>query len=418
MSLLKIYAHMKERMMLKRKEENIHHQIHVLMLVNWKVTRAEQIPEGIQPPDYVVPGVPYWFFRYMSPDFAVDVVDISAPKWMEKLEKRVRFYIWQTLRVLPHLNQYDLVVSHGMQSGIVLALWRRVFGRGRYRHVVFDIGAFNSGRQSGRALKLMQLASRSLDGVIYHTEIQREYYEACHPWLLDKSRFIPFGTDAEFFQKAKLGKTGSTEADGQDPAAAGKLQEPSYILSFGKIKRDWATLLKAYDESRQELPLKIVGNAELRSKNSRVEILPAVPLSKLLDLIRGAAFCVVPLEAMPYSYGQMTLLQQMAMGKAVIAADVPSLAAYHDGDGVVWYQPENAEDLAGKIDALTENPARCALLGERAAALIRTTYHEEKMAGEIQKFFLEVLNLQDGSFRIAANKSNSTGGVHDEAESE
>lgn len=389
-----------------RKEKEMNHRIRVLMLVNWKVTRAERTPEGIQPPDYVVPGEPYWFFRYMGPDFAVDVVDISAPGWIEKLEKKARFYIWQTLRVLPRLNQYDLVVSHGMQSGIVLALWRRIFGRGRYCHIVFDIGAFNSGRRSGRALKLMQLASRSLDGVIYHTEIQREYYEACHPWLLNKSQFIPFGTDADFFRAVKPEQEELAGEERKETADWKKPEQP-YILSFGKIKRDWATLLKAYDESRQELPLKIVGNAELCSENPRVEILPAVPLSKLLDLIRGAAFCVVPLEAMPYSYGQMTLLQQMAMGKAVIAADVPSLSAYHGGDGVLWYQPENAGDLAGRINDLAENPAYCALLGEKAAELIRTTYNEENMAKEIQKFFFEVLAQQGRSLGKTANKSES-----------
>lgn len=389
-----------------RKEKEMNHRIRVLMLVNWKVTRAERTPEGIQPPDYVVPGEPYWFFRYMGPDFAVDVVDISAPGWIEKLEKKARFYIWQTLRVLPRLNQYDLVISHGMQSGIVLALWRRIFGRGRYCHIVFDIGAFNSGRRSGRALKLMQLASRSLDGVIYHTEIQREYYEACHPWLLNKSQFIPFGTDADFFRAVKPEQEELAEEERKGTAGRKKSEQP-HILSFGKIKRDWATLLKAYDESRQELPLKIVGNAELCSENPRVEILPAVPLSKLLDLIRGAAFCVVPLEAMPYSYGQMTLLQQMAMGKAVIAADVPSLSAYHEGDGVLWYQSGDTEDLAGRINDLAENPAYCAMLGEKAAELIRTTYNEENMAKEIQKFFFEVLAQQGRSLGKTANKSES-----------
>jgi len=31
----------------------------ILMLVNWKVVRQDRIPEGKQPPDYVVPGLPY-----------------------------------------------------------------------------------------------------------------------------------------------------------------------------------------------------------------------------------------------------------------------------------------------------------------------------------------------------------------------
>ena len=359
----------------------------VLMLVNWKVTHCDAIPAGIQPPDYDVKGQPYWFFRFMSSEFEVDVVDISAPRCVEKLEKKIRFYIWQTLRVLPRLNQYDLVLSHGMQSGIVLALWRRLLGRGTYRHVVFDIGAFNSGRRSGKALRLMQFASRSLDGVIYHTRIQEEYYEVCHPWLKGKTKFIPFGTDTEFFN--------AEDASSQN----GKIAEPEslpkekdrYILSFGKIKRDWETLLKAYELSERRLSLKIVGNPELSSKDPRVQILPSVPLADLQELIRGAAFCVVPLEVLPYSYGQMTLLQQMAMGKAVIAADVPSLAAYHEGDGVLWYRPGDATELAGTMNELADDPNLCRKLGEKAEEAVRTRYNEEKMAEEIQNFLLDIL---------------------------
>ena len=370
-----------------KEQRNSEKKIRVLMLVNWKVTYCDTIPEGIQPPDYVVKGQPYWFFRFMRPEFEVDVVDISAPRWVERLEKKIRFYIWQTLRVLPRLDRYDLVLSHGMQSGIVLALWRRLLGKGRYRHIVFDIGAFNSGRRSGKALHLMQFASGSLDGVIYHTKIQKEYYEACHPWLKGKTRFIPFGTDTEFF----------TADDSASPK--GKQEEPEfsekgngrYILSFGKIKRDWETLLGAYELSDRKLPLKIVGNPELFSEDPMVQILPPVPLADLQELIRGAAFCVVPLEVLPYSYGQMTLLQQMAMGKAVIAADVPSLAAYHEGGGVCWYLPGNAAELAAAMNHQAENPELCRKLGRQAEEAVRTRYSEEKMAEGIQNFLLDIL---------------------------
>jgi len=180
--------------------------MNILMLVNWKIEYAKAIPKDRQPPDYYVEGKPYWFFRYFQDvgKFQVDVVDMHSFPWLEKMEQdKLRFYIWQTLKCIPRLKKYDLVLSHGMQSGIVLCLWRRFFGKGKYKHIVFDIGAFNSGREEGGALKLMQFASKSLDGVIYHTKVQKKYYEKCHPWLVDKSKFIPFGTDPEYFARQK-----------------------------------------------------------------------------------------------------------------------------------------------------------------------------------------------------------------------
>ncbi len=374
----------------------------VLMLVNWKVHFCDEVPEGIQPPDYYIANQPYWFFRYMSPRWKVDVVDITAPKWAAGIERKIRFYIWQTLRILPGLGQYDLVISHGMQSGIVLALWRRLFGKGKYQHIVFDIGAFNSGRDSGKALKLMQFASKSLDGVIYHTQIQSEYYRKCHPWLVEKSQFIPFGTDAEYFvpENPNLDQ-GRFDAAGSDVGAAGSDksgEEDSYILAFGKIKRDWVTLLRAYELSNKQLRLRIVGAEGVGSSDTRgddisdgtnVEIYPPVSLSELQNMIREAAFCVVPLAEFPYSYGQMTLLQQMAMGKAVIAADVPSLQAYHDGDAVLWYQSGNARQLAEEINRLTENAEFRLNLERRARHVVTILYNEKRMAERIDDFLHE-----------------------------
>lgn len=347
----------------------------VLMLVNWQVAYTDQIPADRQPPDYVVPGVPYWFYRYMDPSFEVDVVDITAPGPIRTLERSIRFYIWQTLRALPRLQEYDLVVSHGMQSGVALALWRRLFGKGHYRHLVFDIGAFNSGRRSGRALRLMQFASRSLDGVIYHTPIQRDYYAACHPWLLDRAAFIPFGTDVAFFSE-----------DEEIENTCSKVGEDGYILSFGKIKRDWDTLLAAYAQSDKRYRLRIIGPTDLVCEDPDVEILPPVTIDELKEQICGAAYCILPLASMPYSYGQMTLLQQMAMGKAVIAADVPSLAPYHAEGAVRWYPSGDVTSLTAAINDLAEHPQQCARIGQLAASAVREQYNEERMARAIEDY--------------------------------
>ena len=78
----------------------------ILMLVNWKVEYTKDIPCDKQPPDYLAEGKPYWFFRYFEngqgEEYLVDVVDIRSFTIIEKFEKnKLRFYIWQTLRVLP-----------------------------------------------------------------------------------------------------------------------------------------------------------------------------------------------------------------------------------------------------------------------------------------------------------------------------
>lgn len=349
----------------------------ILMLVNWKVEYCTEKPTDKQPPDYYVYGENYWFYRYFNEKPEVDIVDVHSFPWLEKFEKnKIRFYIWQTLKVLPRLGKYDLIVSHGMQSGVVLSLWRRLF-KTRAKHIVFDIGAFNSAAESGFALKLMQLASKSIDGIIYHTSSQLNYYRDFFPWLVEKSRFIRFGTDLEFFDPADL-----------KPSA----DRDSYILCVGYSKRDWTTLVSAYKKLDTDVPLRLIGHVEEAFQGSPgVEQIPFIPIKDLMNQIYNARFCVLPLESFNYSYGQMTLMQQMALGKCVLAARVPSLVDYiEDKENAVFYEPCDVEGLKEKMQNLLEHKELVKQIGNNAPVYLKNKCNEKIMASEIEKFFHSV----------------------------
>ena len=368
----------------------------ILMLVNWKIKYANSVPEGVQPPDYYVSSEKYWFFRYFKDqDVAVDVVDVSSFKWLENFElNKIRFYIWQTLRVLPKLRKYDLVISHGMQSGIALCLLRRIFEKGKYKHIVFDIGAFNSAKEEGKALKLMQYASKSIDGVIYHTKSQVDYYKKCHPWLMDKCYYVPFGTDTEFFGNNKIAGTENTSA--KNARVENTIATDPYILCVGSNKRDWKTLVEAYRLTGQKYKLRLIGNTDAEvlnmvksangeSNNKNIEILDRVSIEELKNQISNAKFCVLPLKYMNYSFGQMTLLQQMALKKAVIVADVPSVSEYLNNDWNVKYIPENTASLRDKLEILMQDESLCNRLGDNASEAVMNRYNERIMAEKIEE---------------------------------
>lgn len=350
----------------------------VLMLVNWRVRYCDQVPDDLQPPDYVCKGKPYWFFRYMRPDWDVDVVDVRSLPVIERFEKnRLRFYILQTLRILPRLGQYDLVLSHGMQAGISLALWRTLFHT-KAKHVVFDIGSFNSAADEGTALHVMQWASRSIDGLIYHTGSQIDYYRKFYPWLTDKSRFVPFGTDLEFFEQDKE-----------------LVRSERYIICVGTAKRDWDTLVTAYRELDTDVSLKIVGHVDERYANiPGVDMVPSVPVLEYKQLVEGALFCVLPLESWNYSYGQMTFMQQMAMGKCVVAARVPPLIDYAvEGRTAIFYQPKDVEDCRAKLGLVLGDADLRERIGSYAPEWLAENRNERKMADGIQAFLDEVMSL-------------------------
>ena len=348
------------------------------MLVNWKIEYGTQKTMDKQPPDYYVEGEPYWFYRYFTDIPEVDVIDISSFKWFEKFEReKIRFYIWQTIKAISKLKKYDLIVSHGMQSGVVLSLWRRMF-KTKVKHVVFDIGSFNSAAEEGFALKLMQFASKSIDGVIYHTSSQIEYYKSFFPWIVDKSKFIRFGTDLEFFDASDVQES---------------VDKNQYMICVGYSKRDWDTLVEAYKRIKTDVKLRLVGHVEDRYKNiDGVEQIPFLSIKELIVQIHNALFAVLPLESFNYSYGQMTLMQQMALRKCVIAAKVPSLVDYiKDGETAIMYEPKKIDDLTKKMQEIIDNKDLRTQISDKGKKYLNEECNEVIMGVKIEEIYKQIL---------------------------
>lgn len=351
----------------------------ILMLVNWKIQYCSEIPADKQPPDYYVENEPYWFYRYFSEEHEIDVVGMKSFKWLEHFEQfKLRFYLSQTLKVVTRLHKYDLIVSHSMQSGVAISLLRR-FIKTKAKHIVFDIGSFASASEQGLALKLMQFASKSIDGIIYHTSSQRDYYQKFFPWIVEKSKFIRFGTDLQFFNPSEL---------------TGKSDKDSYIVCVGYSKRDWDTLVEAYKLLKTDVKLRLVGHVEEKYTSVRgVEQIPFVPIKEAIDQINNALFSVLPLESFNYSYGQMTLMQQMALKKCVLTARVPSLVDYiEDMKTAVLYEPKSICDLAEKMELLIRNDELRNEIGNNAADYLMNECNEQTMAIEVEKFYNKVIN--------------------------
>ena len=356
----------------------------ILMLVNWKVKKSIEIPKDIQAPDYIVPGEKYWFFRYFQKDVEVDVIDISSFKFWENIErKKLHFYIVQAIKAIFKIKKYDVVLSHGMPSGIVLALFRR-FIKTKAKHIVFDIGSFNSAAVDGKVLKLNQFASKSIDGIIYHSSQQIEYYKKFYPWIVEKSKFIPFGTDLEYFKRDENEEIGYIDSE--------SINEENYILAIGYSMRDYTTLLEAFKLIDLDINLKIIGNSSISASDKRVEILGPIEKRELNLQIQKAKFCVLPLENKNFSFGQMTLLQQMYFEKAVITARVPSTMDYvEDKKNAVLYEPKNVNNLKEQIEYLINNVDKRNCIGKKAKESVTDFYDEMTMAKKIEIFIEDII---------------------------
>ncbi len=346
----------------------------ILVLVNWKLNHLEHDRLDIQPPDKQVRGQPYWFFRYWpDPDVHVDVLDYSYLPGLHTVEKKyVKFYILQSLRAFFRASSYDLIISHGAQSGVVLAMLRSILGRKLPPHIIIDVGCFNGGRDKHAELAPIRYSARSLDGIIYHASVQRDYYERHLPWV--PARFIPFGVDSEFFQPA--------EEETED-----------YVVATGHFQRDYRTLMEAWRRLPSgKIRLKILGLEQIQGNlPAGVELVDWMPIQEFKRAVARARFVVLPLNYQKFAYGQMSLLQSMAMGKAVIVSRVPGTVNYvNEGNDALMVEPEDPGEMARQVEALWDDPGRAASLGKAARETAERT-SEAGMAARIHEFVTEIV---------------------------
>jgi len=342
----------------------------VIMLVNWDVYRKPSQTCFYQSPNIVLQSQQYWFFKYWpDQDVKVAVIDYSKFPVIHSIEKNLlRFYVVQTLKVFLKIKKYDLIISHGAQSAILLAFIRSVLGLKNPPHIIIDVGCLNGGRSRQPELLIFQFAMHSISGIIYHASSQKQHYDKYFHTLAKRSFFVNFGVDTDFFKPLNI-------------------EQENYILSIGYKFRDWRTLISAYSQIKTNVILIIVGPKKLDfNLPKNIHIQSYVQINTLKELIGKAKFVVLPLTDLPYAHGQMTLLQSMAMGKAVIVTKVTSTDDYiNDGEDALFVKLNDVEDMKNKIEFLLQNPDEVAKLGSNARKTIENKFTERHMAEGIYK---------------------------------
>ncbi|MGA2906131.1 MAG: glycosyltransferase family 4 protein [Terracidiphilus sp.] len=342
----------------------------ILFCVNWAVARLDEPDLHRFCADYISPVQPYWFFRHLCDRHTVDVIDFRGPFGLHRLERStVRCFPYQSVKAFLRERRYDVVLSHGAQTGLVHSLMSSLIGRNRPPHFLFDVGALNGGSANPAAVAACRFAFRSLAGLIYHSSGQAQHYRAHFPELYARSRFIPLGVDAGEF------------------APQGEATEDQ-IICVGYAKRDWTTLLEAYSALRTKTRLVLLGMPQPHDPLPQgVMAVPRVNIAEMRQWIARSRFVVLPIPDTPYSVGQQTLLQSMALGKAVVASDIPALRDYAaDAMTACFYRPGDAGELTERMAYLLERPDVADDIGRCARQHVINEFSESLMASRIMEF--------------------------------
>jgi len=343
----------------------------ILFLANWKIEYLDKNSDAIQPANKVVNGEKFWFFKSWPQASKIDVLDFSTIYGLNTIERSVtKVHIIQGLKAFFRQNKYDLIISHGAPSGLVLSLLNVLLGKNKPPHILIDVGCFNGGRNNEFETGLIKFTFKNLAKLIYHAKIQKKYYE--EHFSHQDSFYVPFGVDLDYFYP---------------------LDEPveDYVITFGYRKRDYPTLLKAWNSISTGTKLKIVGlsNEQMQdikkiAPNSNVDLVSVTPTQDLKKMIARSRFVIVPLPYFKYAYGQKTFLEPMAMKKAVIVTKTPSSEDYvTDLETAVLVKPYDDADMKKKIELLLSDEGLVEKISNNALRSVQESFTVKQMAERI-----------------------------------
>jgi len=349
----------------------------ILMVVGWEIQQAKEDDKRKYPADLLLPDQRYWFFKHWQEDnLKIEVMGYKKIPFLSLIEKKfLHFHLFQSLRVLPKMRKYDLLIFFHSQIGLIPALFKSIF-RIKTPLVLIDVEGL--GRKNKWYVRpFIRKALRGIDQLFYLATVQKEDYQRYYPEIISRSAFLPLGIDLTRF-------------------SCNGAKEEDYIVSIGYQSsdfRDWKTLLKAYAQLKTKTRLLILGKEKFEPEEIGYEKIPEgveftgkKDLVTLNEITSKAKFVVLPLPERRHAFGQMTLLGCMALGKGVIVSGVSSVTDYlKDEEEGILFEPYNPDDLAEKMQHLLDKPKLAKKLGKKAQSTVQKRFSEPLMAEKIRE---------------------------------
>lgn len=170
-----------------------------------------------------------------------------------------------------------------------------------------------------------------------------------------------------------------------------------YVIYIGRLKEEKGvrTLIDAWKHS--QVPLKIVGDGELRSEleekvrslGLNVEFLGLQKPERVIQLLKEARFQIVP--SICYEGFPAVIAESFACGKPVIASRIGSLTELIEEDrNGFTFKPGDSVDLADKVNQLYYDPKRMADLSLQARNTYERYYTPQRNIDLLDQIYSEV----------------------------
>ena len=246
-------------------------------------------------------------------------------------------------------SEYDVIFSNGENVGIPLSFLLR--GRRRPGHVL--IGHRVSPQKKRPFFRMLH---SQMDGIFVYSSVQREFAMKELGIPGSKLHLIPFHADHRFYRPMPT----------RDVSA-------KMICSAGLEWRDYPTLIEAVRGLDVEVRLAAASPWSKHRNETQDRPLPPnvsarrYEYSELRQLYADSRFVVVPLYENDFQAGITTILEAMAMGRAVITTKTTGqIDAIRDGVNGLYVAPGDIDGWRRAIERLLASPEEAGRLAARA----------------------------------------------------
>jgi glycosyltransferase involved in cell wall biosynthesis len=283
-----------------------------------------------------------------------------------RLEERIAVDGQQALAAVRRRG-VSVYVSLSERIGIPLAF---LLGRRRVRHVLV---AHHLTSKKKRALQRRTGYLHRFDRIVVLCRKQEEYLRAEVGLPAERLHFVYDKVDTEFWKASH-------------PAP---LFEDRFVLSVGRERRDYVTLLTA---ARRMPDLRFVlvlsspwsrqGDRPVADMPPNVVILRDLTWCDLRALYERAAVVVVPLlPGIDYAAGVNAALEAMAMGRPLVVTATPGIAEYvAEGENALIVPPADPDALVRAVEGIFTRPG---LATQRTASARQAVEAHNRIEGYV-----------------------------------
>ncbi|MBI3342074.1 glycosyltransferase family 4 protein [Candidatus Curtissbacteria bacterium] len=285
------------------------------------------------------------------------------------------FKIDQAIRLMPKLRDYDIIVATGDSAGLpILALKYCGVVKTPIIFMTAGLAGALKGNENSWVGKFYKKILRMPDVFTAYSQIEIDFFVKKMGIPKGKIEYMPLGTDWDYFSKKQKRKT-----------------TKNVICAVGVDSgRDYGTLFRAVEDLPYEIevachPSNIKG---LKIPNN-VKVHLNAPITEVKEIFDRSLISIVPCYERFRSAGQMVILESGSAGLPVIASKIAGITSafkFKNKKEILFFEPENADDLRNKIKLLIQKPKTAQMLGKSISQTIHRDYTTKVLARNLASY--------------------------------